>query len=307
MVDCMICHGGDKMDYESIFRKKQHYITIPQIPTKKLFIGNRQVNRILNNQEDNQDIYITKYAKDDCVSTVILDFDDKENPDNALKDATILKKYLHRKGLNTVIVRSGRKGYHVYIQIPVHNFIGGELAHANFEPNVWFKQYVKQLIGLYDGKYYQTLDDVNFSAGLKGNIRLIGSQHPKGTRCEILFGEFERDIEPNDWDDECFEVSKRFAEDDARKIFETKKLKYKGDDLIADNNLIDIFEQELGASVKRYNGYAYANCIFHNDAHKSLYINKEKFSCNACGCKGNIWTLIKNKLITIDDSVRIGR
>ena len=295
------------MNYEAIFRRKQHYITIPQIPSKKLFVGNRQVNRILNNQTDGQDIFITKYPKDNCVSTVILDFDDKDNPDNALKDVKILKKYLHRKGLNAVIVLSGRKGYHCYIQIPVHNFIGDELAHTNFEPNIWFKQYVKQLIGLYDGKYYQTLDDINFNAGLSGNIRLIGSNHPRGTRCQVIDGEFENNIESNDWDWDALMVSKKFAEDDAKKIFETKNIQYDGDDLIADNDLIDIFEQELGIDVKRYNGYAYGNCPFHNDAHKSLFIDKEKFSCNSCSAKGNIYTLLKNKMIRIDNDLRVGK
>ena len=296
------------MDYEAIFRKKQHYITIPQVPTKKLFVSNRQVNRILNNQLDNQDIFITKYPKDNCVSTVILDFDDKDNPDNALKDVKILKKYLHRKGLNAVIVKSGKKGNHCYLQIPVHNFIGGEFAHANFEPNIFFKQYVKQLIGLYDGKYYSTLDDINFSAGLRGNIRLIGSNHPKGSRCEIISGEFlTNPIDPNDWDWECFEVAKKFAEDDAKRTFETKKIQYNGEDLIKDNDLIDIFEQELGVDVKRYSNYAYGNCPFHNDAHKSLFIDKEKFRCNSCGSKGNIYTLIKNGLVKIDNDLRVGK
>ena len=306
-MDCMIWLGGDNMDYESIFRKKQHYITIPQIPSKKVFVGNRQVNRILNNQTDEQDIFITKYPKDNCVSTVILDFDDKANPDNAFGDVKVLKRYLHRKGLNTVIVRSGRKGYHAYIQIPVHNFVGGELAHANFEPNVWFKQYIKQLIGFYDGKYYSTLDEINFSAGLRGNIRLINSKHPRGSRCEVILGEFETNIEPNDWDWEAFQVSKKFAEDDAKKIFETAKLDYDGSDLIEDNDLRDIFEHELGANLKRYNGYAYANCIYHSDSHKSLFIDKEKFRCNSCDAKGNIYTLLKNRLIKIDNDVRIGK
>ena len=159
------------MNYESVFRKKQHYVTIPQIPSKKLFVNNRQINRLLGKQESDWDIYITKYPKDHCISTVILDFDDKDNPDNALSDVVVLKKFLKRKGLNTIIVQSGCKGYHAYLQIPCHNFVGGELAHANAEPNTWFKQYIKQLIGLYDDKYYPTLDEINFSAGLSGNIR----------------------------------------------------------------------------------------------------------------------------------------
>ena len=206
------------MDYTVIYRPKQHYITIPQIPSRKLFMNQRQIMRILNKQESDWDVYITKYPKDHCVSCIILDFDDKDDPDNALKESQLLKRYLHRKGLNAVIVKSGRKGNHVYIQIPCHNFVGGELAHTEAETNYWFKEYIKNIIGLYDGKSYDTLDEINFGAGINGNIRLIGSKHPKGTTCEIVDGEFIPEIEPNDFDWKCFELSKAHAEDKVTKF-----------------------------------------------------------------------------------------
>ena len=270
------------MDYERLFRRKEHYLTIPQIPSKKLFVNNRQVERLLASQKPDWDIYITKYPKDHCVSCIILDFDDKENPDNALEDVVLMKKFLKRKGLNTVIVQSGRKGYHAYIQIPYHNFVGGELAHANAEPNTFFKQYVKQLIGLFDGKYYQTLDEINSSAGLNSNIRLIGSIHPKtNSRCEIINGEFQEDIEPNDWDWDCFLVAKKFAEDEVTKFAEIQQVNLKGNDLIADNDLQDVFEEVFGLELKRYNGYSYACCPFHDDKKPSLFIDKERFACNS--------------------------
>lgn len=296
-----------RVDYERLFRRKEHYLTIPQIPTKKLFTGNRQVNRILNKQEGDWDIYITKYPKDHCVSCIILDFDDKDNPDNALKDVTILKKFLKRKGLNTVIVQSGRKGYHAYIQIPCHNFIGGELAHANAEVNTWFKQYIKQLIGIYDDKYYPTLDEINFSAGLGGNIRLIGSKHPKGNTCKIISGEFQENIEPCQWDWECFDDSKRFAEDKVTKFLEKHGVNVEGVDLIADNDLQSIFEDVFGLTLKRYDGYSYACCPFHDDKKPSLFIDKEKYACNSCGERGNIFTLIKKGYVKLDNDVRVSK
>lgn len=294
------------LDYESIFRKKQHYITIPQIPSKRLFVNNRQINRILNSQTSEQDIYITKYPKDHCISMVILDFDDKDNPDNALHDVNLLKRFLNRKGLNTVIVRSGRKGYHTYIQIPCHNFVGGELACADTDPNFWFGEYVKYLIGLYDDKYYPTLDKINTSASLKGNIRLIGSNHPRGDICEIVDGYFISDIEPNKWDWDCFESSKVYAENKAKKLFESHGFEYEGNDLIADNDLQDIFENVIGIPIKRYDGYSYGVCPFHNDHSPSLFIDKERFRCNSCGTRGNIFTLIKMGLLDLNNDLRIG-
>lgn len=295
------------MDYERLFRRKEHYLTIPQIPSKKLFVNNRQVERLLASQKPDWDIYITKYPKDHCVSCIILDFDDKENPDNALEDVVLMKKFLKRKGLNTVIVQSGRKGYHAYIQIPCHNFVGGELAHANAEPNTFFKQYVKQLIGLFDGKYYQTLDEINSSSGLSGNIRLIGSHHPNGKTCEIISGEFQENIEPNEWDWKCFNVARKFAEDEVTKFAEIRELNLDSNDIIAENDLQDVFEEVFGLELKRFNGYSYACCPFHDDKNPSMFIDSNRFRCNSCDAKGNIWTLIKKGYVKLEDTVRIGK
>ena len=294
------------MDYTVIYRPKQHYITIPQIPSRKLFMNQRQLMRLLNKQEDDWDIFITKYPKDHCISCIILDFDDKENPDNALKDVELLKRYLNRKGLNTVIVQSGRKGYHAYIQVPVHNFVGGELAHIDAEPNYWFNQYIKNIIGLYDGKYYSTLDEINTGAGLNGNIRLIGSSHPRGSSCEIISGEFLSDIEPNEWDWKCFSLSKSHAEDKASELKSIQDVSVDGNDLIHDNDLQDIFEEVFGVTLKKYNGYSYCKCPFHDDEHPSMFLDKEKYCCNGCGERGNIYTLIKKGYLKIDNTVRIG-
>ena len=296
------------MDYTLIFEPKQHYITIPQIPSRKLFINNRLLQKLLIKQEDDWDIYITKYPKNHCVSTIILDFDDKDNPENAFREGKVLKKYLHRKGLNTVLVQSGRKGVHCYIQIPCHNFVGGELAHANAEPNTWFKQYIKNLIGLYDDKYYQTLDEINFSAGLGGNIRLIGSQHPRGTTCEIIDGEFIPKVEPNDWDWICFNDAKNYAEDEVTKFTKSNNVNVQGHDLIAENDLRELIPEIFGLDYKRYSkGYCYGKCPFHNDTHESFYFGKETYRCQSCGERGNIWTLIKKGYLKLDDSVRVGR
>ena len=294
------------MDYESIFRKKQHYITIPQIPSKKLFVNNRLLQKLLDKQEDDWDIYITKYPKDHCVSTVILDFDDKEKPENAFREGRKLKKYLERKDLNTVLVRSGRKGVHCYIQIPCHNFVGGELAHINADPNIFFKQYIKQLIGLFDGRDYKTLDEINFSAGLSGNIRLIGSKHPRGNTCEIIDGYFLKDIEPNEWDYECFLDAKSYAEDEATVFTKASEINLNCNDLIDESDLRDIIPEVFGLSPKKYSkGYMYGKCPFHHDDHESLFFDKEKYRCNACGERGNIFTLIKKGYVKLDNDLRI--
>lgn len=296
------------MDYTLIFEPKEHYITIPQIPSKKLFVNNRLLQKVLDKQQEDWDVYITKYPKSHCVSCIILDLDDKENPDNAFREGRMMRRYLQRKGLNTVLVQSGRKGVHCYIQVPCHNFVGGELAHADAEPNTWFKQYIKYLIGIYDDKYYQTLDEINFSAGLGGNIRLIGSSHPRGSTCKIIEGEFKKHIEPNQWDWECFMSAKSYAEDEVLEFAKTNEVNIKGMDLIAENDLREIIPEVFGIDAKKYSkGYCYGKCPFHADTHDSFFFDKERYRCNACGECGNLWTLVKKGYVKLNDDVRIGK
>ena len=289
-------------NYEIIYRKKQHYVTIPQKQNRKLYFNSDYLNKMISHQKSNEDMFITKYAEDGIVSCIILDFDDEDaSHSNAFRDAKKVQRYTAKKGLNTVIVSSTNKGYHVYIQLPPRYFGDGK-NDVGVDRNIWFNKFVEYIINNRKFKY-ATLDSTNTSAGLRGNIRIIGSVHPKTQeRVHIVDGEFLDFIEPNDYEWDCMQRSYAFAETEPmvteanrkEKIRELKDRFYDGQEVIENNDLRILMPQIFGGDVKSFKkGYIYMQCPFHNDSSPSCFVDKEKYFCRSCGAKGNVWSLIK--------------
>lgn len=300
------------IDYEIIYERKQHYLTIPQHDDRKLCFGNVSIKKAIKNQKEGTDLFITKYAEDNIVSCVILDFDDKENPDNAKRDAMKLKMIMSRQGLNTVIVRSGSKGYHCYIQIPIHNF-----GDFDVDSETFFKKFVKLLIRGGKNIQYETLDTTNTGAGLRGNIRVIGSIHPKtGNQCEIIDGEFKEIVMPNSFVSKCvidaYEFAKIHEKHEVLKERERKAnvAKHKGGDPILENDLRTLMPSIYGGDYKTFkNGYIMMQCPFHNDSNPSMIVKKEFYYCKACGEKGNWWNLRDKGVVDFEEEeyIRVGK
>ena len=307
------------IDYELIYERKQHYLTVPQNNNRKLCFGNESIIKAIQHQKQGTDLFITKYAEDNIVSCIILDFDDKDNPENALKDARKLKILMNKKGLNTVIVKSGSKGYHAYVQIPIKNF-GNSSYTTDVDSDTWFKKYVDLIIRGNDRKLrvdYPTLDSNNTNAGLRGNIRVIGSIHPKtNNRCEIIEGDFKDCIEPNLFDWDCFNEAYEFAKiheknhDYKERKRREKRLLYSGQgDPVLDNDLRTLMPSIYGGDYKTFKkGYIMMQCPFHNDGNPSMVVKKEFYYCKACGEKGNWWTLRDKGDVDFEDEeyIRVG-
>lgn len=285
----------------------EHMITIRNRDTgwarQKRVWNDKVIQQVLAEQKQTEDIYITKYPKSRLVDTVILDFDDKDNPSKAYKDALKLHNYLNKEGVNSVIVESGSKGNHIYIQIAPFLFKDTEYRNG-LDWNSFFNAFVCFLI--HDSSStYETLDKTNFSAGLNGNIRLIGSKHPStGNTCHIIKGSFKDIDDISKVQDEA--QKKAYLKMEIRKQDEQMQLKRTkvigGEDPIQANDLRDVF-RELTGDIKLYpKGYAYCCCPVHGDAHPSLLVTKEWFSCSACNFKGNIWTLRKMGLVEFDNN-----
>ena len=296
------------MNYDWI-KDSQHIITIRDRKTgfaKQRRVWNKKViEQVLDGQKSSEDVYITKYPKSRLVETVILDFDSEDDPKLAFRECKKLHNYLRLNGLNSVIVESGKKGNHLYIQIAPFKFRDTEMRQMS-DWNSYFNAFVCFLI--HDSSStYQTLDKVNFTAGLNGNIRLIGSKHPStGNTCRIVKGSFkETDTVTQLQDDaqrRAYLKMDIVAQD--KKQRQLKKTKVVGgNDPVSNNDLRDVFEHITG-EVKRYpKGYAYCSCPVHGtDSHFSLLLTKEWFSCSACDFKGNIWTLRKMGLVEFDDN-----
>jgi len=303
------------MDYEEIYRPKQHYITIAERQSRKLYFGNQHLLKILEHQEPHENIFITKYAMDNIVSCIILDFDDKEDSQNALRDARKLQKYTFKQGLNTVIVRSGSKGYHCYIQIPPINF-GNDEYCAGVDSNVWFNYFTKLICGEDRNIHYKTLDIGNTSAGLRGNIRVIGSKHPKtNEECRIIKGEFLTDIIPTEYTWDCLQKSYLHAQTYEQEQYQKQlrmiaKREHDGDDPVEQNDLRTLMPSIFGGETKSYKkGYIMMQCPFHNDSRPSMAVDKHKYYCKSCGAKGNWWTLRRLGYVDFkkEKPIRIGK
>lgn len=294
------------MSYEWI-RDKQHLLTVRNRETgfaKVSRVWNHTViEKALDAQSDVEDIYITKYPKDRLVDTIILDFDDKDDPSKAFAEANKVRNYLRKEGLNSFIVESGSKGNHLYIQIAPVLFKDTEHRKVS-DWNSFFNAFVCFLI--HDStSTYETLDKVNFSAGLNGNIRVIGSKHPKtGKTCRIIKGSFKETYTvtrvQSDAMKKAFLKLEIVEQDRQERIKKTQIVG--GNDPIANNDLRQVFK-ELTGDIKLYpKGYGYCCCPVHGDKHPSLLVTKEWFNCASCDFKGNIYTLRKMGFVKFGDN-----
>ena len=103
-----------------IFEPKQHYLTTVyrnrNRNAKRIRVKSvDQLERLVDNQPKDSDLYITKYGKDGVVWNIILDFDSEDDKGVAWMDCLVLSQFRERKGIRCVIVDSTNKGYHLYV------------------------------------------------------------------------------------------------------------------------------------------------------------------------------------------------
>ncbi len=278
------------------------------LPRRFQYKSHKQLNNVLRRQSDNDDLFITKYGNDETIYNIILDFDGKDDKEKVYNEVLTLHRFLKRKNLNSVIVSSTNKGYHFYLQIPPVQFNEQGLGLDKVDRNKCFVLFSLNMIQQSHFKF-SSLDYTNTHAGLGGNIRLLGSIHPKThKRVEIINGEF---IDANEYEtyyDKCkgfvyniYKASltqyKLLLEHKTKEYLQkqkkSKKLEWKHDP-IRENDLRIVLPSLYGGTVNKYDGYNFMTCPWHVDRKPSLKVTKEWFYCTGCGKKGNIWTLIKD-------------
>lgn len=296
------------MKYDIIFQRKQHYLTTryreDNHAKRELIVNMNQLKRRIKHQPKNTDLYITKYPNNCIITTIILDFDSEEDKSLAYSDAKQVKDVVEDKGLNCVIISSTKKGFHNYIQVPYRPFQDMGLAKYKrlfpFSYKKYFEHYINYLIDKKESDTYVTLDMTNTSAGLKGNIRVIGSVHPStNKRCKVVDGEFLPFQPPTDDEFYClkkaFKVTKLECKEESvnKRISKRNAFKYMKhtNDPVADNDLRELMPSIFGGKTREYDGYVMMQCPFHSDNNPSLKVVKEWFYCLGCGKKGNWYTL----------------
>lgn len=292
------------MMYEYL-TENEHYITIRDrdggFPVRRRYWNNNVIFKIIKNQSENEDIFVTKYPTGRLVQYIILDFDSKEDRSIALKESQRLMNFFENNGHPCVLVDSTSKGYHLYAKIsPVLFEDEGNWTMPNWD--IFFEGFVRYFINQSTRKPYTTLDETNTNAGLGGNIRLIGSRHPVTQKTvEIIHGEFDEEaLQPTELQSEALKFAYEFCSicDEVKKSRKIKKTKVVHSyDPCEENDLRVLFPHIFGGDIKHYAHYSMMCCPFHNESHPSLMIGKEWFKCLACGEKGNIWTLRKKGLV----------
>lgn len=294
------------MSYDWL-KKREHTITVRDrgdgFPHQHKYWNEKVIAKVIANQKQTEDIYITKYPSSRLVETIILDFDSTDL-EEAYRDVNKMRNYLTKEGHNCIVVKSGSKGYHLYIQIAP--FLFKDTEHRNgINWRSYFNAFVCFLI--HDSSStYKTLDKTNFNAGLNGNIRLVGSRHPKtGQVCEIIEGSFISEQPITKIQDEAQKKAFLKCEivEETRKQQKLKTRIVDGNDPIKNNDLREIF-REITGDIKLYpKGYGFCCCPVHGDKHPSLLVTKEWFCCFACNdFKGNIWTLRKMGFVEFDNN-----
>ena len=241
------------------------------------------------------------------------------------KEVLKIHSFLKYKKINSVIVSSTNKGYHFYIQIPTVCFNENRNHTSREDMNKQFVMFTKNFINYeyfsFSSLNLESLDETNTHAGLGGNIRLVGSMHPKtGEKVHIVKGEFidicDDEIK-KDYYEKCsyyvnsiyritqkeYAVRNKITE---KRIIENKKKWVKKNmkwsyDPIKENDLRELLPRLYGGTVRKYSDYIFMQCPWHADRNPSLKVKKEWFYCTGCGKKGNIWTLIKNGEIRKED------
>ena len=285
----------------------EHFITIRDrdgsFPIRRRYWNNNVISKVLQNQTPSQDIFVTKYSEENLVQYIILDFDHKDK-DIALKESRRLLNYFEKNGHPCVLVDSTNKGYHLYAKIsPVLFQDEGNWTMPDWD--LFFEGFVRYFIVNSSNKDYTALDERNTSAGLGGNIRLIGSIHPATQKkVSIIHGEFNKEVlEPTHLQTKALKFAHKFCEscEEIKQQVKIRKTKIvNANDPILANDLRLIFPEIFGGDIKHYDRYSMMCCPFHNERHPSLMIGKEWFKCLACGEKGNIWALKKKGLVEFD-------
>lgn len=309
------------INYNVIFQKGEHYLTIRDRVTNtanRIKLGSmKQLKRNIRRQPSNSDMFITKYPNNCIVDCIILDLDSEDDKHLALEEAKTIQEVTQEKGLNTVIVSSTKKGFHNYIQVPYRPFKDNGYAQYckqfPFEYSMYFENYINNLIDKTEEDTYVTLDRTNTSAGLRGNIRVIGSIHPStNKRCKVVDGDFIPFQPPTDDEWECLNKAFRTAKLECNIKHNTVKIRKRNaykyvehtSDPIQDNDLRTLMPSIFGGQSKSYGDYVMMQCPFHNDSNPSLKIKKEWFYCLGCEKKGNIYTLMKNGYVK-EPAIRI--
>jgi hypothetical protein len=232
-------------------------------------------------------------VKTGIITKIVIDLDDKGNPDNTVKDARIIVEIFNKLDYKVIVNKSGQKGLHIHIKTETLQNPNIDKAIKNF-----FQKLATKL-------NITTLDQKVISDQTARIIRLPGSNHPKtGKPCKPV------DINSADKIDEMTEIPINQLELTSgngtiersilQEIQQAPKYNPKPHKSEA-YNLIDkpinwdimdrIFPELYETGDNRGNKWI-VRCPFHNDNNPSAFYTDSIFHCSACNFSVNVWDML---------------
>lgn len=214
--------------------------------------------------------YIEKYPNESAIDKLVLDFDMDDAGDKSIVGNYVMKlsNYLKELKISHFIEDSTNKGYHVFIFLGKdYNFNINKRFKYN---NKMFKAFVYNLLG----DYTEFLDDVN--VGMKTNIRMLGSVHPKTGKCvsPVLMKDYNYNSHP--FIEECYYNAMDSVPEIKYHGHWKEVVDYKG-------GFIDLRTLPWDNVKRASNNSIWCCCPWHDDKSPSLRVYEKSAFCMKCG------------------------
>lgn len=210
--------------------------------------------------------YIEKYPNENKVDKIILDFDGDDKV-KVYDEVMSCCKYLKDNDISYFVEDSTNKGYHLFILL--FNKFNFNLSNNFSVNNKLFKCFINNLL---NNKEYKYIDKVNM--GLRTNIRLFGSVHPKTNKR----------VDKVTWF--CGNYNK-FVIDCYNKACDmVEEIKYNGrwrKIVNYDNSYVDLRELPWDNIKHTDNNSLWCSCHWHKDNNPSLRVYEKSAYCMKCG------------------------
>jgi len=230
--------------------------------------------------------------KTGVITKIVIDLDDKENPDKTVEDGRKLVLIFDKLNYKVIVNKSGRKGLHIHVKTETLQNPNIDLAIKNF-----FQKLATKL-------KITTLDQKVISDQTARIIRLPGSCHPKtGKTCKPV------DIFSSDRIEKMFEMplnqlklssgNGSIERSILQQIEQSPKYNSKPHKSEAYNlietinwNIMDRVFSDLYETGDNKGNHYIVKCPFHDDNNPSAFYTDSLFHCSACNISVGVWKML---------------
>lgn len=239
---------------------------------------------------------VYKSVKSGEISKLVIDLDDKNNPDATIVDARKLVELFNEMDYDVIPIKTGQKGIHLHLKLRT-------LKHPQID------KAIKSLFTKISNQLNITTMDMAVMADQTARVtRLPGSYHTStGNTCvpiDIYSAETIEDMDHLDITDLTFNTGNNTLEKAIRKYSQSfkpykvpkPKLKSKAYGLITPDKFDWFIMDKIFPDLYEHgqqNGDKYTvSCPFHDDKHPSAFYTDRVFHCSTCDISMGVWNLL---------------